>query len=443
MKKWSRVVPMLLLSLSLLATGCQNSSSTQTGSESQNQGNENKEFTLEWMAHPNYSLSASDVPRAEYLKGVVEEFEKENPSVNIKSSTLASTNSDESMAKLYEQASSGRAPDMAMIDGYMIDRFKDYLQPLDTYLEKAGIKEEDLFPFVQDVVKGEDGKIYALYFSTDVRVMFYRKDLIPNPPKTFDELLKIGEQVKSQGFDALLLPGGRGEGAMTTSLWPQFWSQGGELVDEQGNPNFGEGDNKTKMLNVFNFYKQAIASEVVPKRVSSYTRENDMNGEVSTGKVAMFFGGNWQVENMKQILPKEEFEKWAIAPIPTSNANDKALTTAGGWSFGVFTDDPEKQEAAVNFLLKAYFGDEGMAKWNSIAGSLPTRKSVYDSEHYQRNEFSPTFKEYLDTMAKVRPSAGSYGKVTQALQVALSEVTSGTKTPEAALDEAWIVVNKK
>jgi multiple sugar transport system substrate-binding protein len=436
---------LVLLSISMVITGCASTPEPKqpeaAAPEAPKETVEVKEeFELEWVAHPAYSLQGSDPKRVEYLTNVIAEFESANEHITIKPNVLSS-NIGEAMAKLLEQASQGRAPDIVQIDSYILPRYYEYLQPLDTYLEKAGIDVNDFFPFAQNVMKGPDGKIYGIQFTTDTRVMYYRKDLVPNAPKTWDEVLETGKQLKDQGYDAFLFPGGRGEGSMVTSLWPFYWAQGGKLVDESGKPVFGEGENREKMLNVLNFLQESVKQGVTPQRVANYGSESDINAEVATGKVAMFLGGNWQVNQLRDIVGPDEFAKWAIAPLPQMSAGTE-VTTAGGWAWGVFTDDPAKQEAAVNFLLQAFVGDKGMANWTTIGGYLPTRKSVYDLADYKGTEFSSSFREYLDEHAQMRPAAPIYQEISNQMQIAISSVISGSKSPEDALNEAWAVVNQ-
>jgi multiple sugar transport system substrate-binding protein len=418
----------------LILSGCSGGGE----SEEAEGGGDNK--TVEVVAHPAYSLNSSDPKRVTYLKNQIETFESNNENVEVKMNALSS-NIPEAMAKLLEQASQGRASDVAQIDSYILPRYYDHLQPLDSYLEELEIPVDGFFPFAQEVMKGKDGKVYGLQFTTDVRVLYYRKDLVSNAPQTWAEVLSAGKKLKEQGY-SFLYPGGRGEGTTVTTVLPFFWGQGGKLVNEESTPVFGEGKNREAMLDVLSFLEQTVESGITPKRVSTYGAEADLNSEVATGKVAMFLGGNWQASQIKNILGEEEFKKWAVAPIPHEEGGQFA-TTAGGWAWGVFAKDKEKQKAAVDYLVQSFVGKEGMAQWSNIGGYLPTRKSVYETETYEGNKFTNTFREHLDQYAKMRPSSEAYPEISAQLQIAASSVVSGSKSPEQALNDAWEVVKQK
>ena len=52
---------------------------------------------------------------------------------------------------------------------------------------------DDFLPYVEEGIKDSSGHVKALWFTTDVRVLYYRKDLISKPPKTWAELFELGK----------------------------------------------------------------------------------------------------------------------------------------------------------------------------------------------------------------------------------------------------------
>ncbi|WP_085507128.1 extracellular solute-binding protein [Thalassobacillus devorans] len=393
---------------------------------------------LNWASPAGYTPQSPVESDAEYISEKVSEFEEENPDVNLNVDVMAN-NVNEAMARLMEQAESGRAPDLAAIDGYILPNFYDHLQPLDDLMEEYGIDPDDYLPFAKDVVTGPDGKIYGLYMNTDTRVLFYDTDVIPEPPSTWDEVIEVSTKIQEEGYNGLMLPGGRGEGTSVTTLWPLFWAQGGELTDDDGNPTFGEGENREKMLNVLTTIQEAAEAGAIPQRVSSYGAEGDLDQEVATGKTAMFLGGNWQETVIPDLIGEEEFESWDVAPLPQIEEGTDA-TSAGGWTWGIFTEDEEKQRAAFDLMARLYMSDQGMGEFNNVFGGLPSRESVFDSEYYKGTKFSDEYREMLEE-AQTRPPSPEYSKISTEMQIAISEVISGGKTPEQALDDAWNSVN--
>lgn len=398
----------------------------------QESGGEN---AIGWQAIPAYSLEAPEENRVEYIENAISSWE-ESSGFTI-DPLVTSSNVTEAMALLLEQASQGRAPDLAMVDSYIFPRFYAYVRPVDEYL--GDISLVDYFPFIREIMTGPDGEVMGMQFTTDVRVMYYRRDLVPTPPASWDELLRTGQDLLSEDEELTpyIFPAGRDEATVTTSLFPYFWAQGGELVDGEGNPAFGEGQNREAMLASLSFIQECVESGVTPRRATDYGRETDLNGDVASGRTAMFLGGNWQVPQLKEIIGAEQFvSRWDVAPIPSRAGGDTHATTAGGWVWGVFTDDEEKQRAGVDFLKSAFVGDQGMAGWCNVGGYLPPRRTVFDLPEYQGNEYTNTFREHLSRYARNRPAAEAYQDISTALQVAVGQVVSGEASPEQALETA-------
>ena len=391
------------------------------------------ENAIGWQAIPAYSLQAPDENRVEYIQNAISSWE-ESSGYAI-DPLVTSSDVTEAMALLLEQASQNRAPDIAMVDSYIFPRFYDFVQPIGEYL--GDIPLGDYFPFAREVMTGEDGEVKGLQFTTDVRVMYYRTDLISTPPTSWAELLRTGQDLLSEELTPYLFPAGRDEATVTTSLFPYFWAQGGELTDADGTPVFGEGENREAMLNSLGFIQECVESGITPRRVTDYAKETDLNGDVASGRTAMFLGGNWQVSLLKEIIGAEQFvSQWEVAPIPSMEGGDNHATTAGGWVWGVFAEDEEKQWAGVDFLKSAFVSDQGMAGWCSIGGYLPPRRAVFEVPDYRGNEYTDTFREHLNRYARNRPAAETYQDISTALQVAVGQVVSRDASPEQALETA-------
>lgn len=401
-------------------------------------GDENAKIEITWQPVPAHSLSDSNKAKVEYLTKKAKEWVEKHPDVKIKPiQTTVAIN--DSMAKIFLQAAEGRAPDIAAIDSYIFPNFAQYAQPIDDVLKEKKLDVNDWFPFAQKVMKPAD-KTLGLWYTTDVRALYYRKDLIKNPPKTWDEVIKIGKEMKAKGIDGLLYSAGRDEN-LTMNTLPYFFGQGGELVDGSGKPVFGEGKNKEAMINYFKFLKDTIDSGTTPNRVLTYKSDPNMNTDLASGKVAMFVGVSNMATQLKSVIGEKFSELWEVAPIPMMKA-DMRMSTAGGWVSAVFTKDEQKRKLAADFIISLYVDDAGMEGWCQAGGYLPPRKAVFEkAEFLKKDHYAQKFKEELQ-YANVRPSAPIYPAISLEIQVAINNVLMGTSTPEQAVNEAWKNVNK-
>lgn len=387
---------------------------------------------ISWQAIPSYSLQGTDPKRVSYLREQRAAFERE--SAYDLDPQVSSSDIPAAMAKLLLQASQGRAPDVAQCDGYIFGRMARYAQPLAGVMARHGLRLDDWFPSLHPVMSGNASEVRGLQFTTDVRVLYHRKDLVPTAPKTWDELISMARPLARQG-QYVLFPGGRSEGAVTTTLWPQFWGQGAELF-EGGKPSFESGREYDAMRDALQVVQRCVREGISPSRISTFGSEDQMNTDVVAGRVAMFLGGNWQAASLNNLVAsKNFFDQWAVAPIP-SISGERFVTSAGGWVWGTFTEDRAKADAAMDWVIRAYTSDAGMARWCSVGGYLPPRQSIYDRPDYTKNAFTPLFREHLASYARTRPGERRYLEVSNSLQIALSSVAAGTAGADEALDSA-------
>lgn len=332
-------------------------------------------------------------------------------------------------ARMLEQAKSGSAPDCAAVDSFVLPLFKKsgVLQSFSPYFSKEEIGQ--LFPFIREGITGDDGNIYAWWWSTDLRVLYRNKEIVPDAPQTWDDLKKAALHSVDEGMEGILFNGGRYEG--TTFDWlANFWGQGGKLVDDQGKPIFGEGDNREKFIKAVNYYRGLVESGAAPKRVATIGNYDDFNAAATAGTTALFVGGNWQYAQLKAALEPEEFAKWTFSPLPGPTANERSTGT-GGWTVAAFSKDAVKVKVCADLAREVYMGPA-----NALQEQLPTRADLYDKYEVFSTPANKTFAEALK-VGQARPGAAVYPEISNQIQIMMGKVLTGTQATEAAVDEAF------
>lgn len=390
-------------------------------------GYDDAEIEISWLVQEGFDTT--NQPVADYQKEKAIEFVKKHPEVRIKITSAGSQYND-AMAKLLTQASTGTAPDVAVIDSFYLPQYYEYLQPVGDVLEENGIALDSWFPFAQELMKPED-EVLAMWYDTDVRALYYRKDLMDAPPKTWDELFSTMDGLKGDGY-SFLYPAGKNE---TTScdILPWFWSQGGELLDDTGKPIFNEGENKEAMLNTLNFLHDTIDKGITPQRVTSYMTDGDMIEDIAGGNVAAFVGGSWLATQIGAVIGEDAFqEMYGITDIPCMG--EETSTCCGGWTYGIFTQDETKRKLAAQFIIDMFISDEGNVGYTTASGNLPCRETSYElSDRFKNDPNAMAFKDIFQN-GHVRPAHTIYPFFSNEFQVAIADVINGSKTPEAALD---------
>ena len=359
-------------------------------------------------------------------------FAEDHPDWKLELEIVPDEQSTDEQARLLEEARVGRAPDCSNVDSFVVGQFIEQgaLKPVDQYFTKAEIN--GLFPFVRDIVIGDDGKMYAYWFATDGRILYRRTDLVPEAPRTWDELIEYAQaaEEKDSKVDGYLFNGGRWEGTTFDNL-AHFWSQGGELVDEQGKPIFGEEPNRTYMLNVMNFLKEAVDSGASPQRVATITKYTEFEAAAQAQQVAMFQDGDFEYPVLKESLPPEQFKNWDVSLLPTRSPGDTPKSGTGGWTIGSFSDNPEKVKMCMEFTKDVYAGD-----MNEFTGQLPTSPKLFDTIDKFNAPIYDKFRNMLEH-GEARPGVPVYPSMSEELQIAIGTVLTEEATPEEALDKAY------
>lgn len=399
-------------------------------------GKEDAKNSLKLEMNASYSPQASTPSHAKGFTDLFNKWARKHPDWKIELTVIPDAAGTENQAKLLEKARVGRAPDCASVDSFTLPLFIDQkvLQPIDEYFTKEEI--DALVPFAREIMTGEDGKLYGWWWQTDLRALYRRTDLVPEAPKTWDELIAAAKAAKQKdpSVDGYLFNGGRWEGTTFDNL-AHFWSQGGELVDKEGKPIFAEGKNREYMLNTLRFLKRTIDEGASPKRVANFKDYAEFLKAAQSQKVAMFQGGSFQYPTMEETLPPEEFKKFEISAIPAMEEGQEATGT-GGWTIGALAKDPKKAEMCMSLVKEVYVGGG-----NVVTNGLPTSEKIFEEDPTFKKPVFAKFREFLPE-GKARPGVPIYPEMSNQLQVAIGNVLTGKETPEQALDSAKQAVDR-
>ncbi len=385
---------------------------------------------LKLQINADYSPQASTPSTAEGFRKLYAAWARKHPDWRLELNIVPSSMSTTEQARLLEKARVGRAPDCANVDSFTVPLFiqQKALKPLDAHFGREEL--EDLVPFVRDVVVGADDHVYAWWFSTDLRVIYRRKDLVPEAPRTWDDLIAYAKEAKRKDpkVDGYLYNAGRWEAATFDHL-AYFWMQDGELLDRDGRPVFAEGANRDRMLEVLRFLKRTVDEGVSPSRVTTIINYDEFQTAAQGGSVAMFLGGSWQWSNMEEALGKDAMRDWEVSELPGPRAGQTSTGT-GGWAMGAFTDDPAKVAACASILKEVYIGHA-----NKLTGELSTSRRLLSTLDTFQTPIAKRYQRFLEH-GQARPGLAIYPALSTEMQIAIGGVLTGSATPEEALDLA-------
>jgi multiple sugar transport system substrate-binding protein len=259
--------------------------------------------------------------------------------------------------------SSREVPDLFYVNADYAQEWIDqgFLQPLDDYIAASGFDTSQFFEGYASIFKGKDGKTYGFPKDGNTIALAYNTALVPNPPKTLEELVQVATSLKGTGglkAPMCLNPGlDRGLAFL--------YAQGGSLLT---------GDGKAEAIDT-PASRAAVQWYMDLFRNGLGMTASDLGsgwcGEALGKKqVAMIFEGGWLDPYMASTFPDV---KYAWAQVPTGSSGSP-VTISYTVSYSIGADSKNKDQAWV--LLSYLTGPEGMAKWTSGGVALPSRKDV-------------------------------------------------------------------
>ena len=77
-----------------------------------------------------------------------------------------------------------------------------------------------------------EGKLYGAPDNTNVQLLWYRSDLVPTPPKTWDEMISMAEALVAEGKPGRIVGQGKQYEGLVCNMMEYILSNGGALWDE-------------------------------------------------------------------------------------------------------------------------------------------------------------------------------------------------------------------
>jgi len=259
------------------------------------------------------------------------------------------------------------------------------------------------------------GRLYRIPAFTDAGVLYYRKDLVPRPPQTFDDLVLLSKQHMTNDRAGWLWQGKQYEGLVTVYL-EILWGFGGDWINAETREVLIDRPEALQALE----FLQGTINTISPPAVTTYAEE-ETRSLFQNGRSV--FLRNWPyVWTLMKESPLRVENRVGVAPMVRAPGRDSAATL-GGWGFAIsrFTRNPDAAWEFVKFLTQR----EQLRQVQSRMGVIPARRSLVPPE------FAPIFES-----ARMRSPIPEYAQASDILQRWLSAALTGRIDPHDALREA-------
>jgi multiple sugar transport system substrate-binding protein len=278
-----------------------------------------------------------------------------------------------------------------------------------------------------------DGKIYMLPTDVTGEVLIYNSELIPEPPKTWDEYLDVAKKfTKSITPDSPTDYGTAfgGRPSIASESWSiHLWSQGGDILDEN---NQVIVDSPTA-IESFKWWVDAMRTQgIAPPDVTSwaYPEKNVALQEIRIPMASHFQAGLPVLNDCAQS-PKV-CGKMKLAPNPAGPAGSFTFVQTLGL---LLNSQSKNKDAAADFAFWVV-SPEG-AKIFTEAGGTSPRISVFTDPEIAASR-GAWWNDYAEALGSghgtIRDPNAS--QLLEALNAQISAAYAGQISPEDALKQA-------
>jgi multiple sugar transport system substrate-binding protein len=268
--------------------------------------------------------------------------------------------------------------------------------------------------------------LIALPTIGDLQTLTYRNDVYKTAPKTWSELVSVGEAAMKAGKikNGFVFRGVK-TNPVVTSWYPIFLSYGGKFFDDKWNVTFNSAQGKASA----EFFVGKLKS-LAPSGVAEF--DSDQEGAAilggDAGAIIQYTGNAIKSDDPKQ---SKEVGKLDFAVVPKQT---KAIAQIGIFIHGVSASAPN-MDNAITFMK--WFGTDAAQTALARAGDMPVRtKSFSDPVAVKAHRLLPTVAAQLTAGAQARPRTPDWNAVESFLGTELNKALVAGKGGGDALDRA-------
>jgi arabinogalactan oligomer/maltooligosaccharide transport system permease protein len=348
------------------------------------------------------------------LDQVLNEYMKQNPGIKV---TALYKETEELRSGFQIAAIGGAGPDIVYGPSDQVGPFEvmQIIMPLDTLFSR-----DYLLKFDPKALVYSHGHLYQIADKIGNHLMLiYNKALLPNPPRTMDELIEIGKRFTH---------GSSNYGLVWNYTEPYFFipfltGYGGWVLDSLNNPTL----DTPPMVSALKFIK-ALRDRyrIIPKSCDYETAD----ALFKEGKAPMIINGPWSFGDYKKA--GINFGVTRIPFIKETGLWPAPMVSPVGYSINASV--PSWKIPQIVKLIKYLLSPEVQLKFTNAFNTIPTRVEVYDVPSVRDNKIVRE-SEYQMEIGRPMPIVPELRAIWDAMRPSYQAVLGGTESPEAAAKE--------
>lgn len=256
------------------------------------------------------------------------------------------------------------------------------LREMDDIYDKAGISINDFHAVGKKLVE-RNGKLYGIPLDIHPLTMFYNKKLVSETPTTYEDLLKINEELQKR--DTNLYATGIPNSGLVEFMIFTIAAQDRVNLLEDGHLKF---DTPELAKSLMKYHDMIWKDKISPKGLGldgefqAFMKESKENSAVQT---AIAFTGPWFYGAVKEKYGDD----LGIGEIPKLGSNKGVYGNSHLISVSSKVKDEKKIEAIAAYL-KFMFTPENLINW-AAAGQAPLHKATMDLISQNKDKYELAF----------------------------------------------------
>ncbi|MGE5256937.1 MAG: extracellular solute-binding protein [Hyphomicrobiales bacterium] len=265
------------------------------------------------------------------------------------------------------------------------------------------------------------GHFYRVPVRTDVGMLYYRKDLVPDPPRTWEQFEATCREYSAPPERYCIVFQGMQYEGLVCNYLEYLWGAGGALFGKDQHVLLDGQEN----IAALRFMKKVIDAGWAPRSVITFQEQQALEF-FEQGRALMM--RNWPYA--WSILKHSPLEgKVGVVPF-IHRAGREPAGTLGGWGLGIAraAKDPEAAWKFIEFATSP----EAEKILHFRRGAVPTRRSLFQDEEILKE--SPYYRDLYEVLLKARPRPihPEYPRISSILQKHVSAVLVGIERPQEA-----------
>lgn len=236
-----------------------------------------------------------------------------------------------------------------------------------------------------------NGKLYCIPSGLHSRGLWYNTELIPEAPKTMDELVEYAKaatdaenNVYGFAFNAVT------SSTIENALAGTVWDNGGAYCDAEGKATWASPE----VAEAIQFYNDCVNEYgITPESCKTSTNTQDFRDMFADGRLGCFIDGSFAGGF---LADSQRFKDGKLQFCPFPGKEGPAPNFANGWSFAIASNS--KNADACWEVVKAIMSVENQTEHAVFDSCLPITKASYEDEAFS----TPLYQAMAANMEKAR-----------------------------------------